>query len=246
MNNKLPHIDLNKLPNHVAIIMDGNGRWAAKKNRERVYGHVHGIESVRKIVEASRKMGLKFLTLYTFSTENWQRPKDEVDALMELLSDTIMKEKNNLIQNQIKIQIVGERASLPVKVQEAFAEVEKETALNFELTLSLALNYGGKKEIISAVNRILHEKKYHHIDESIFENYLYSGKLPDVDLMIRTGGEKRISNFLLWKAAYAELYFTNILWPDFNEKDFYEAIADYQKRERRYGKTSEQIKHEKN
>jgi len=245
VHTEFPHINPHKLPRHVAIIMDGNGRWAKQRQRRRVFGHMQGIESVRKVVEASRELGIEHLTLYTFSTENWQRPKDEVDALMELLSETLLKEKENLIKNHIRIQIIGDRSKLPEKVIEAFREAEKATKSNYELSLNLAVNYGGKNEIISAVNRILHDEKKQITNETEFEQYLFSGHLPDVDLLIRTGGEQRISNFLLWKAAYAELYFTKILWPDFDKIHYYEAIADFQKRERRYGKTSEQIQHEK-
>ena len=237
------HIDKRKLPRHVAVIMDGNGRWAQKRGKDRVYGHIHGVETVRKIVEAARELEIEYLTLYTFSTENWARPEDEVNALMNLLAETIKKEEENLIKNNIRIQIVGERKDLPENVRKIFAEVEKKSAADYVMTLSLALNYGGRAEILAAVRSIL-EEKYSpaEINEKIFERYLHSGNLPDVDLMIRTGGEQRISNFLLWKIAYAELYFTPVLWPDFEKKDFINALNDYIKRERRYGKTSEQIR----
>jgi undecaprenyl diphosphate synthase len=244
MANGFPHINPDKLPVHVAIIMDGNGRWAKKRNRERIYGHIHGIDTVREIVEAAAQTGISYLTLYTFSTENWNRPKEEVEALMNLLAETALREKENLIKNKIKLQILGDKSRLPAHVIRSFDTVERETGKDAELVLNLAVNYGAKNEIISAVNRILTEKKHTEINEEIFERFLFSGNLPDVDLLIRTGGEKRISNFMLWKIAYAELYFTDILWPDFNKTHFYNAIADYQKRERRYGKTSEQIKHE--
>ncbi len=240
---KKEEIRLDKLPAHVAVIMDGNGRWARKRGKERVFGHMNGIESVRQVVEAARELGIPFLTLYTFSTENWNRPQDEVNTLMKLLAETAIREKKQLIDNQIKLQIIGEKSGLPAEVVNIFNEIERETSPNNEMTLSLALNYGGKKEIVSAVNRILQQKNIEPVTEKNFERYLQSGNVPDVDLLIRTGGEKRISNFLLWKIAYAELYFTSVLWPDFGKEDFYEAIADYQNRERRYGKTSEQIKY---
>ncbi len=236
-----------QLPRHVAIIMDGNGRWAKKQNKERTFGHIHGIESVRKITEATRELSIPYLTLYTFSTENWHRPKDEVDTLMELLAETAVKETDNLIENNIKLNIIGDLSGLPEGVKKTFDQVCQATGKNHALTLSLALNYGGRNEIVRMVQNILKDRpdiEPGKISEKWVENFLDSGNLPDVDLMIRTGGEKRISNFLLWKIAYAELYFTPVLWPDFGKNQFFEAIADYQKRERRYGKTSEQIKNE--
>ncbi len=235
------------LPHHVAIIMDGNGRWAKRQNKERTFGHIHGIESVRKITEAARELSIPYLTLYTFSTENWHRPKHEVDTLMQLLAETAVKEKDNLVENNIKLNIIGDLSSLPDQVKESFEQVKKATGKNHALTLSLAVNYGGRNEIVRMIRRLLKTRQApepEKISEEVLENFLDSGNLPDVDLMIRTGGEKRISNFLLWKIAYAELYFTSVLWPDFGKDEFYEAIADYQKRERRYGKTSEQIKNE--
>ncbi|NPA43479.1 MAG: isoprenyl transferase [Chlorobi bacterium] len=232
-------------PRHVAVIMDGNGRWAKQRGKERVYGHVHGVETVRRIVEAAREMEIPYLTLYTFSTENWQRPKEEVDALMNLLADTIQKEEANLIENGIKVQIIGDKEGLPPRVTEIFDRVARRTGQNHAMTLSLALNYGGKAEILQAVRNLIEDYRRNPdlppVTEQIFTRYLQSGDLPDVDLLIRTGGEQRISNFLLWKIAYAELYFTPVLWPDFTKADFEAAVRDYLKRERRYGKTSEQI-----
>jgi undecaprenyl diphosphate synthase len=245
MEDLLKHIKPEKLPAHVAIIMDGNGRWARRQGKDRVFGHLHGVNTVRNIVEAARELEIPYLTLYTFSTENWNRPAGEVNALMKLLSETTLKEEKNLVENQIRLQIIGDLSGLPPETRNNFQRVLEKTSGNYRMTLSLALNYGGKKEIIQAVNNLVknHSGKK-NITEKDFENYLQSGILPDVDLLIRTGGEKRISNFLLWKAAYAELYFTDILWPDFGKEDFYRALTDYQKRERRYGKTSEQIRNE--
>jgi len=231
----------NSLPRHVAIIMDGNGRWAKLRGKDRIYGHVRGVEAVRKVVEAAREKQIPYLTLYTFSTENWQRPRKEVDALMRLLAETVRKEEKNLTENRIKTVVIGDKSRLPAEVKEIFDEIEIKTSRNPAMTLSLALNYGGQAEILHAVNALLKECPEKPVSGTIFERYLHSGNLPDVDLMIRTGGERRISNFLLWKIAYAELYFTPVLWPDFDKTEFEKALTDYLKRERRYGKTSEQI-----
>ncbi len=243
------HIEPGKLPRHVAIIMDGNGRWARQRGQMRTFGHAAGAETAKKIVEEARRIGIRYLTLYTFSTENWNRPPEEVEAIMQLLSKKLDKEKDNLIENKIRLTVVGDLAGLSRELQRKFKDLFEQTGRNYEMTLALALNYGGRNEVVHAVNRILTEKVNFvtgcEITEKEFEKYLYSAHLPDVDLLIRTGGELRISNFLLWKAAYAELYFTPTFWPDFDEHCFHKALADYQKRERRYGKTGEQIENEK-
>jgi len=243
MNNHR-HISKEKLPRHVAIIMDGNGRWARQRGKERIFGHYQGVESVRRIVEAARELEIPYLTLYTFSTENWQRPQEEVNGLMELLVESLEGEKEKMIENQIRLFVVGNKSGLPQHVQNKLEEIFQATGQNHRLTLSLALNYGGRQEILDAVAKWCKEGKGDTVPEDAFAAGLSSGILPDVDLMIRTGGERRISNFLLWKLAYAELYFTETLWPDFGKEDFYEAIHDYQQRERRFGKTSEQIKND--
>ncbi len=240
-----PHIDTGKLPHHVAVIMDGNGRWARQRGQKRTYGHLHGVDAVRRTVEAAGETGIPFLTLYAFSTENWNRPQEEVNTLMNLLAETIEREQDNLIEKNIRLHVAGDMEKLPAYVKEKFAAILEKTSPGHRMTLTLALNYGGRNEIVSAVNRILAEGRHQQVSEEVFEQYLQTARLPDVDLLIRTGGEQRISNFLLWKAAYAELYFTNVLWPDFTKDDFLTAIADYQKRERRFGKTSEQIQNQR-
>jgi len=238
------NISPEKLPRHVAIIMDGNGRWAKQRGKDRTYGHFQGVESVRKVTEAARELGIPYLTLYTFSTENWQRPPEEVNTLMNLLVDSLESEKEKLMENQIRLYVVGDKEGLPQRVREKLDEIFRVTGKNHLLTLSLALNYGGRDELMKAVGKWCREKGDAVPDEKEFESMMSSGILPDVDLMIRTGGERRISNFLLWKLAYAELYFTEVLWPDFGKEEFYKAIYDYQQRERRFGKTSEQIQHD--
>jgi len=237
------------LPQHIAIIMDGNGRWAKKKGKKRVYGHHEGVKTVRQIVEDSVALDIKYLSLYTFSTENWNRPKEEVDALMNLLVETLNEQIKDLMQQNIKLNAIGDLSKLPDHTLNTLEDVLKKTSSNTGMTLSIALNYGGRDEIVQMTQTIAKKVKNNiilpeNIDENKINLHLYSHNLPDVDFMIRTGGEKRISNFLLWKMAYAELYFTDILWPDFNKQHYYEALADYQKRERRFGKTSEQINHE--
>jgi len=237
------------LPQHIAIIMDGNGRWAKKKGKKRVYGHHEGVKTVRQIVEDSVALEIKYLSLYTFSTENWNRPKEEVDALMNLLVETLNEQIKDLMQQNIKLNAIGDLSKLPDHTLNTLEDVLKKTSSNTGMTLSIALNYGGRDEIVQMTQTIAKKVKNNiilpeNIDENKINLHLYSHNLPDVDFMIRTGGEKRISNFLLWKMAYAELYFTDILWPDFNKQHYYEALADYQKRERRFGKTSEQINHE--
>ncbi len=240
-----PHIDPDKLPRHVAVIMDGNGRWARQRGQKRTFGHLRGVDAVRRTVEVAGETGILFLTLYTFSTENWNRPQEEVNTLMNLLAETIEREQDNLIEKNIRLHVVGDMEKLPEHVKAKFAGILEKTSPGHRMTLTLALNYGGRNEIVSAVNRILAEGQHQRVSEEVFEQYLQTARLPDVDLLIRTGGEQRLSNFLLWKAAYAELYFTDVLWPDFTKDDFLAAIADYQKRERRFGKTSEQIQNQR-
>ena len=245
--NTITDIQKGKLPNHVAIIMDGNGRWAKQKGKLRVFGHKNGVKSVQVIVEAATELGIKNLTLYTFSTENWNRPKKEVEVLMGILVSSLKKELKTLTKNNIKLQTLGKLDGLPKKVVKELKEVIEKTKNNTRLTLNLALNYGSREEIVNAI-KIISKKVVNNdlsieeIDENIINNHLYTVTLPDVDFLIRTSGEKRISNFLLWQIAYAELYFTDTLWPDFRKKHFFQAIKEYQQRERRFGKTSEQIK----
>ena len=240
---------LNKdnLPKHLAIIMDGNGRWAKQKGMLRAFGHENGTKSVRMVVENCAKLGIANLTLYAFSTENWNRPKLEVDTLMRLLISSLKKELQTLDKNNIRLNAIGNLDMLPKTVHKELQDVIEKTKNNSRTTLTLALSYGSREEIVNTV-KILCDKVKNNIisidaiDESIINQHLYTQNLPDVDLLVRTSGEYRISNFLLWQIAYAELYFTDVLWPDFKEEDLYEALASYQKRERRFGKTSEQIK----
>ena len=249
MQNKMELLDqINKehLPQHLAIIMDGNGRWAKRKGMLRAFGHENGAKSVRVTVESCAKLGVKNLTLYAFSTENWNRPKVEVDTLMKLLVSSLKKEIKTLQSNNIRLNAIGNLTNLPSGVQKELQEVIEKTSENTRMTLTLALSYGSREELIQVVKKIAHKVKNNiiseeAIDESIINQHLYTHNLPDVDLVIRTSGEHRISNFLLWQIAYAEFYFTEVLWPDFSENHLYEAIISYQKRERRFGKTSEQI-----
>lgn len=245
--NLIDSINKDNLPKHLAIIMDGNGRWAKQKGLLRAFGHENGTKAVRETVETCAKLGIENLTLYAFSTENWNRPKLEVDTLMKLLISSLKNELKTLMNNDIKLNTIGNLEKLPSSAQKELAGVISETKDNKRMTLTLALSYGSREEIVSAIKNISSKVKNNiisidAIDESIINQHLYTQNLPDVDLLIRTSGEHRISNFLLWQIAYAELYFTDILWPDFREKDLYEAIISYQKRERRFGKTSEQIK----
>ena len=245
--NLLQNIDVAKLPKHLAIIMDGNGRWAKQQGLLRALGHESGTKSVKVIIEASAKLGIEFLTLYAFSTENWNRPKLEVDTLMKVLINSLKKELTTLQKNNIKLNAIGNIDKLPKSAQKELLDVIDKTKDNTQMTLTLALSYGSREELVAAVRNICSKVKNNiisidAIDDSIINEHLYTQNLPDVDLLIRTSGEHRISNFLLWQIAYAELYFTDILWPDFKEQDLYEAIISYQKRERRFGKTSEQIK----
>ena len=237
---------LKNIPNHIAVIMDGNGRWAKKKGKERIQGHKKGILSVRKLVEEASKINISYLTLFAFSTENWKRPKNEVSTLMDLIVLSLDKELKTIIENKIKLNAIGDINSLPKEVKKKLKETIEKTKNNRKLTLTIAINYGGKEEITNAVNTIINKVKKNiileeKVDEELINTHLYSNNLPDVDLLIRTSGEKRISNFLLWKISYAELYFTNILWPEFSKNDFNKALNNYQKRERRFGKTSEQV-----
>ncbi len=239
-------INNKKLPKHIAIIMDGNGRWAKQKGMIRAFGHENGTKAVRRTVETCAELGVKNLTLYAFSTENWNRPKLEVQTLMKLLISSLKKEIKTLQDNNIKLTAIGSLKTLPEKVYKELQDVINLTKDNERMTLTLALSYGSREEILNTVKEISFKVKNNlispeNIDESIINEHLYTQNLPDVDLLIRTSGEQRISNFLLWQIAYAELYFTNVLWPDFTKEHLYEAIIEYQKRERRFGKTSEQL-----
>ncbi len=240
-------IDQNNLPQHVAIIMDGNGRWAKKRGMIRTFGHQNALKAVRDAIEFCNEQGIPYLTLYAFSSENWNRPAIEVNMLMSLLLNTIKKETKSLQEKGVKVKVIGNTDNLPKEVRKELNSLVKETENNKKGTLLLALSYGAKEEILNATRKIateVAEKKIstEQIDEEFFSSHLYTKDIPDVDLLIRTSGEQRISNFLLWQVAYAELYFTNVLWPDFNKEEFLKAIEFYQSRERRFGKTSEQIK----
>ncbi|MCB4792377.1 MAG: isoprenyl transferase [Elusimicrobia bacterium] len=227
-------IDLSKLPRHIAIIMDGNGRWAKKRKLPRVFGHRAGIKSVRETVETCAELKIEVLTLYAFSTENWSRPKTEVNALMALLKLYLMKEFDNLMRNDIRLNAIGDILGLPEAPRKELLGIMEKTRTNKGLVLNLALNYGGRQEILNAVTGMIKDK-VEKADEGTFKKYLYTSLFPDPDLLIRTSGEMRLSNFLLWQSAYTELYITEVLWPEFRAKNLYEAISDYQKRERRYG-----------
>ena len=246
MSQLLEKIDKQQLPRHIAIIMDGNGRWAKEQGQDRLFGHFHGVESVRNIVEGCAELGIEYLTLYAFSTENWERPEYEVIGLMELLVSTIRKEVESLDKNNIRLHVIGDMNMLPdyanKELQEALAITKDNTGLN----LIMALSYSGRWELLNAVKNIAHEVKegrlkLEEIDQETLQQYLCTSGFPDPELMIRTSGEYRISNFLLYQLAYAELYFTDVRWPEFRKENLYEAILDYQNRERRFGKTSEQV-----
>lgn len=246
MSTLLSQIDKARLPRHIAVIMDGNGRWAKEKGEDRLYGHYHGVESVRQIVEGCAELGIEYLTLYAFSTENWDRPADEVEGLMELLVSTIRKEVETLNKNNIRLHVIGDLEMLPesarAELKEAIGITQKNTGLN----LIMALSYSGRWELMEAVKRIAEEVekgqlKSAEINEEVFRKHLSTRNFPDPELMIRTSGEFRISNFLLYQLAYAELYFTEVCWPDFRKENLYLALTDYQRRERRFGKTSEQL-----
>ena len=243
---KKSQIDLSRLPRHIAIIMDGNGRWAKEKGEDRLFGHYSGVESVRNIVEGCAELGIKYLTLYAFSTENWDRPKDEVTGLMELLVQTIKQEVSTLNKNNIRLYVIGNIKMLPVAARKELEEACDATKINTGLNLIMALSYSSRWEIIEAVKNIAIEVKNkkldpENIDNDVFNRHLCTALFPDPELMIRTSGEYRISNFLLYQLAYSELYFTDTLWPDFRKENLYEAIFDFQNRERRFGKTSEQL-----
>ena len=229
-------INLDMLPNHIAITMDGNGRWAKSLGKMRIFGHQNGVKSVRDTVEGAAEIGIKYLTLYAFSKENWQRPKKEVNALMSLLISTIHKETNTLIKNNIRLQSIGEIKSLPNKCQEELISAMERTKQNNRTTLILALSYSGRWDIINAIKKLNQEKiNIDTLNEEKFSQYLSTKNVPNPELLIRTSGEKRISNFLLWEIAYSELYFTKKLWPEFRREDLFEAIYEFQKRDRRFG-----------
>jgi undecaprenyl diphosphate synthase len=239
-------IDLLKLPQHIAIIMDGNGRWAKGKGKLRVFGHRNGVLSVRDVVEGAGEVGIKYITLYTFSSENWNRPKLEVSAIMELMISTIHKEINNFMKNNIRLNAIGDLKMLPEKCFKELSSAINKTSANTGIVLTLALSYSSRREIVQAAKNIARKVQQGELDiadinEETFENNLYTNGMPNPELLIRTSGEYRISNYLLWQIAYAELYFTHKLWPDFRREDLFEAIIDYQKRERRFGMISEQL-----
>ncbi len=232
----LNKIDFLKLPVHVAIIMDGNGRWAKMRNLPRIEGHRAGIKSVKTVVETAYKLGIKFLTLYAFSKENWKRPKSEIEGLMALLEEYLEKEEKKFLEENIRFKAIGRVEELPARISSKLKRLEELTKEKKRMTLLIALNYGGRAEIIDALNSILRAKsRIKKIDEKLFEKYLYTAGIPDPDLLIRTSGEQRISNFLLWQIAYTELLMTPVLWPDFSREDFLMAIHDFQHRERRFG-----------
>lgn len=240
------NIDLKRLPRHIAIIMDGNGRWAQEKGEDRLFGHLHGVESVRNIVEGCAELGIEYLTLYAFSTENWDRPEYEVTGLMELLVETIRKEVPTLNKNNIKLHVIGALDMLPQSARQALNEALEETSVNTGLNLVMALSYSSRWELVNAVKNIAYDVKAgklepENISQDTLQKYLATSEFPDPELMIRTSGEYRISNFLLYQLAYAELYFTSTRWPDFRKQHLYEAIIDFQNRERRFGKTSAQV-----
>jgi len=246
---QLEKIDKSRLPRHIAIIMDGNGRWAQEKGQDRLFGHFHGVESVRNVVEGASEIGIEYLTLYTFSTENWDRPEYEVAGLMELLVETIRKEIPVLNKNNIRLHVIGDMQMLPPNARKEMKEAIKETSHNSGLNLILALSYSSRWELVTAVKTIAQEVKDGKLDpdaitQDTFNQYLNTKEFPDPELMIRTGGEYRISNFLLYQLAYAELYFTDARWPDFRKENLIAAILDYQARERRFGKISAQIQQE--
>jgi undecaprenyl diphosphate synthase len=242
----LSQLDPEKTPTHVAIIMDGNGRWAKERGEDRIYGHLNGVTSVRETLKGAREAGVKYLTLYAFSTENWNRPAEEVSALMDLLVSTILKELDELQENQVRLNAIGNLESLPGNCYGALTDAIGQTSDNQGITLTLALSYGSRWEMVKAVKGIAekvanHELRHADINEETLSNHLSTAGMPDPELLIRTSGEQRISNFLLWQIAYAELYFTDVHWPDFRKQHLFQALVDHQKRERRFGKTSEQL-----
>ena len=247
MNNHF--LDKNNIPKHVAIIMDGNGRWAKQKGEMRIFGHTNGVESVRESLTAAAEIGVKYLTLYAFSTENWNRPKEEVAALMDLLVKAIYDEVEELNEKRVRLETIGNTSILPVSCREALTKAKERTKNNDKITLILALSYSSRWEIAQAVKTMAEESisgklNVETINEDLISSYLSTSNFPDPELLIRTSGENRVSNFLMWQLAYTELYFTETLWPDFKKEHFFKAIKDYQDRERRFGKTSEQIVNE--
>jgi undecaprenyl diphosphate synthase len=238
----LTKINKNRVPRHIAIIMDGNGRWAKSKGQERIFGHFNGVEAVRESLKGCAELGVDYLTLYAFSTENWNRPKEEVDALMDLLVQTIMNEIEELQSNDVRLWAIGDIKNLPEACRKELMRGIEETKNNKGIQLNLALSYSSRWELIKAVREIIEsEISPEKVNSQLISSYLETSGMPDPELLIRTSGEKRISNFLLWQIAYAELYFTNTFWPDFNREELYQAVYDYQNRERRFGKTSEQV-----
>ena len=245
----LEEINLNNLPKHIAIIMDGNGRWAQEKGKNRFFGHIEGVKTVKKIVECALSINIPYLTLFAFSQENWQRPKKEINMLMDLFMSTMLENEHHFLKNDVKINVIGNIVELPKKCQKAINKMLDVTKNNKKLTLTLALSYSARSEILNAVNNIINTRQIHgkqYITELVFKKHLQTFDLPDPELLIRTSGEKRISNFLLWQIAFTELYFSEKKWPDFNVEELYIAIFEYQKRERRFGKTTEQIIDEDN
>ena len=239
-------INPDKLPAHIAVIMDGNGRWARQRGKERSFGHENGVTAVRETVEAAAQLGVKFITLYAFSTENWNRPRNEIDILMQLLVSTINSERKTLSENDIKLDVIGDMQALPENCAEELKQAMDYTKNNKRMTMVVALSYSSRWELTNAAKRIAEDVKNNKLDpeninESLLQSYLCTASMPDPELLIRTSGEYRISNFLLWQIAYAELYFSSKLWPDFRKEDLYEAILSYQQRERRFGMTSDQI-----
>lgn len=239
----IEEIDKTRVPQHVAVIMDGNGRWAMKQQHERLFGHQSALTAVRQTVEGGVRLGVKYMTLYTFSTENWNRPQAEVDGLMELLVKAVLSETETLKKNNVRLTMIGDLQRLPERSRNMLEQCMNETAGNTAMTLILALSYSSRWEIAQALKRICAEGlKPEEVDEETLRRYLCTASFPDPDLLVRTGGELRVSNFLLWQMAYTEFYFTDLLWPDFRQEHFFEAVYDYQNRQRRYGKTGEQVK----
>ena len=239
-------LNFDNLPKHIAIIMDGNGRWAKSQNKERTFGHKNAIKAVREAISACNEVGIPYLTLYTFSTENWNRPTEEVDTLMNLLSSTLLQEAEEIFSKGIRIRAIGDLGALPEDVRNQLYNIMELTKNNTKGNLTLALSYGSQKEILNAVKELCKKVKNgdideNDIDEKLFEQYLYTKEIPPVDLLIRTSGEVRVSNFLLWQIAYAEMQFIDVLWPDFTKETFFQCILDYQTKERRFGKISEQL-----
>ena len=234
-------LNQNKIPAHIAIIMDGNGRWAKERGKSRIYGHLQGVKSVKRIVNSAIELDVKYLTLFAFSKENWQRPKNEVSMLMDLFVSTIIDNQSHFLKNKIKINVIGTTTDLPKKCQNALNKMLDITKNNTGLTLTLALSYSARSEILEAINKIIKSDKKQYVTEMSFQKNLQTFNIPDPDLLIRTSGEKRVRNFLLWQIAFSELYFSEKKWPDFDEEELYIAIFEYQNRERRFGKTTEQI-----